>query len=212
MISKTISHLNWRAAIKDYDSTLKLTKKQVDLLVEVARMAPTSYGLQPIKIYVVSNSKTKEKLQKAGYGQPQFTNASHIFVLAARENIIESDIEEYIQRVSVQRSVKLSELADFKKMLLLSVSGKSKQELHSWATKQAYLVLGMMLAVASDQKIDTTPMEGFSPSEFDKIIGIDSEGFKSIVVMAAGFRDEADKYSKMPKVRKIVSEFAKQVD
>lgn len=211
MTNNTLKQLNWRTAVKSYDSTKKLTKQQVDLFSEVARMAPTSYGLQPIKLYIVSDDQTKEKLQKAGYGQTQFTQASHVFVLAARETIVESDITDYMERIGKQRSTKIDDLSGFKQMLLHSISGKSKEDLHSWAAKQAYLVLGMLLAVAAQNSIDTTPMEGFSPGEFDEILGTKAEGFKSVVVLTAGFRDEDNKDVEMPKVRKVMSEFVSNI-
>ena len=174
-------------------------------------MAPTSYGLQPIKLYVVSDTASKEKLQKAGFDQPQFTQASHIFVLAARETVTSDDVSEYVKRTAQQRDQTVESLDGFKKMLLHSVSGKSQEDLHLWASKQAYILIGMMLSVAAQLEIDTTPMEGFSPGEFDEILGTKADGFKSVVVLAAGFRSDEDKYSKLPKLRKTAEEFVKQI-
>ena len=175
--------LSWRAAIKEYDSSKKLSDEQVNALIEAARMAPTSYGLQPIKLYVVSDTASKEKLQKAGFDQPQFTQASHIFVLAARETVTSDDVSEYVKRTAQQRDQTVESLDGFKKMLLHSVSGKSQEDLHLWASKQAYILIGMMLSVAAQLEIDTTPMEGFSPGEFDEILGTKADGFKSVVVL-----------------------------
>lgn len=211
MSQNNLSHLIWRAAIKQYDSSKKLTPEQLLLLTDAARLAPTSYGMQPIKLYVVSNEEIKKELRKNGYDQPQFTNASHIIIFAARTNIEEKDVNEFIQRVSEQRNVPIEKLNDFKQMLLGSGVGKTKEELHNWAAKQAYIALGISLDVAAYNKIDTTPIEGFNPEEFDKILNIKDDGFTSVVVLAAGFREQNDKYTKMPKVRKTVEEFVTEL-
>ena len=211
MSVKILPQLSWRAAIKSYDTKKKLTSKQVDLLLEAARMAPTSYGMQPIKLYVVSNSEIKKKLGAAGYNQPQFTDASHILVFAARTEITEQDVSEYITRISEQRGVSKASLDGFAQMLLGSTANKTPEQLHTWAAKQAYIALGMTLSIAAEHTIDTTPMEGFDPQKFDAILGTNDEGFTSVVALAAGFRSENDPYVQLKKVRKTAQEFYTEI-
>jgi nitroreductase len=50
-------------------------------------------------------------------------------------------------------------------------------------------------------RIDTCPMEGFQPDEYDTILDLPSNGLASVVCCAAGYRDPADKYAKQKKVR-----------
>ncbi len=209
--SSTMDRLNWRAAIKKYDANKKLSDEQVELLVETARMAPTSYGLQLVKLYVVSNDSVKKQLMEAGYHQPQFVDASHTFVLAVRDTVTPEDIQEYVDRIAKQRSVPAESIDGLKGMMMGSIKDRSPQELFAWNSRQAYILLGMMMAVAADQNIDTTPIEGFVPEKFDEILGINKDGYKSVVVMPAGFRAEDDKYATMPKVRKTKEEFVKYV-
>lgn len=211
MSKKDLSHLLWRAAIKSYDPTKKLTEDQLSLLKQAARLAPTSFGMQPFKIYVVSDVKTKEMLGNAGYNQPQFTNASHIIVFASRTTLTKKDVLEFVNRTSVQRSVPKESLNGFRDMLLGYIANKTDLELKIWSTKQAYIALGMCLDVAAQNKIDTTPMEGFDNKKFDQILGADKEGYTCVVVLAAGFRANDDKYSQLPKVRKTISEFITEI-
>lgn len=207
----TLSHLNWRAAIKQYDTKKKLSRDQVELLIEAARLAPTSYGIQPIKLYVVSDSEIQKKLQVAGYNQSQFADASHIFIFAARKTVTEADISEYIKRIHTQRKVPLKSLEEYKQIMLGSLSGKTAEELHISAAGQAYIALGVTLDVAALNNIDATPMGGFNPDAVDDILGIASDGFHSVVTMAVGFRSPDDVYSKMKKVRKTRQEFVKEI-
>jgi nitroreductase len=43
----------------------------------------------------------------------------------------------------------------------------------NWTAKQTYLVLGNLLNAAAELNIDSTPMEGFNPVQFNEILGLD---------------------------------------
>ena len=57
-----LNNLQWRYATKKYDPTKKVDQSDVDKIVEAARMAPTSSGLQPFRVLVISNQEMKEKI------------------------------------------------------------------------------------------------------------------------------------------------------
>lgn len=206
-----VPHLVWRAAIKKYDSARQLTDQQLDLLLEAANLAPTSYGLQPFKIWVVNDADTKAKLQQVGYNQPQFVDASHILVFAAKQTVTEHDVAEFTQRIMDQRHQDHSEVSDYEQMIIGTIKAKSDAELHAWSARQAYLALGVTIATAAEHKIDTSPMEGFDAAEFDTILGIAEQGYHAIVALAAGFRSPDDKYAQMPKVRKSLDELVHKI-
>jgi len=211
MLNKIVDQLNWRMAVKSFDNSKKLSDDQVDMLVETARLAPTSYGLQPIKLYVVSDEETKQKLFEAGYNQTQFSTASHVFVLAVRSELNKSDIDEQIKRSAKQQNVSEESLEGYKQALEQNILSMPKEMAFNWAAKQAYILLGMMISTATQADFDSSPMEGFSKEKFDQILGCDQEGYKSVVVLAAGYRDEEHSYGKKPKVRKTKEEFVKAI-
>jgi nitroreductase len=47
--------------------------------------------------------------------------------------------------------------------------------------------------------IDTCPMEGFQPNEYDKILDLASKSLASVVCCAAGYRAAGDKYATQKK-------------
>ena len=79
---KVVEGLKWRYAVKRFDSTRKLTKDQIDYLKEAINFIPSSYGLQPYKVLEIESKEMREKLREAAYGQPQLTEAAHVFVFA----------------------------------------------------------------------------------------------------------------------------------
>ncbi len=200
-MSNTLEHLQWRYATKKYDATKKLSDEQRHIIMEALRLAPSSFGLQPWKFIHVTNPETREKLKAAAYGQSQLTDASDIFVLCSLTNMDETHVDAYVQSIAVQRHLPQESLAGFREMLLGSIKGRSADTLREWNARQVYIPLGVALAVAAENQIDATPMEGFDPKQFDEILGLESLGVQSRVILATGFRSAEDEQQTWQKVR-----------
>lgn len=56
-------------------------------------------------------------------------------------------------------------------------------------------------------EIDACPMEGFDKAGYDKDLDLESQNLASAVVVALGYRNPDDPYSKVNKVRKPLKEF-----
>jgi len=84
-----------------------------------------------------------------------------------------------------------------------AISGKTPEQLLNWNSRQAYIALGTGLAVAAEEQVDSTPMEGFDPDALDAVLGLQEKGLRSTVVLALGYRDaEKDYLSSAAKVRR----------
>ena len=200
-MTNIIDALHWRYATKAYDLTKKLDSIQVDMLIESVRLSPASFGLSTYKLIHVKNTETREKLKAAAWGQTQISDASDFLVFAAKTNLGEADINEFINEVSKTRNVPVESLTGYADMIKGSVGSRSSEENIVWAAKQAYIGLGILLAAAALEKIDVSPMEGFDSAQFDEILGLSELNLKSIVVVAVGYRSENDTYSSLTKVR-----------
>ena len=75
--------LTWRYATKAMDPAKAVPQAKVNAILEAANLAPTSSGLQPFEIIVVTNPDVKAKLSAAAYGQKQVVDGSHVLVFAA---------------------------------------------------------------------------------------------------------------------------------
>lgn len=201
----------FRAAIKEYNKEAVLTDEQVSLLLETIRMAPSSYGLQPYKILVIKNKDTREKLKTVSYGQGQVTDASHFVVFASRINENQEDVTKFIENIMSVRGVTREDLAGYEGMMNGALSAMSEEGRKAWAAKQAYIGLGTLLTAAALLGIDATPMEGFSPAEYDAILDLAKDGYTTAVICALGMRAETESYSKMQKVRKSKADFIQEV-
>ncbi len=94
-----IDSLNWRYATKKFDSTRKLSKSQINLLKKAFNLTASSYGLQPVKLIVISNQKIKNSLLESSMNQQQVIQCSHLLIICIESNINKSYIESYFKRV-----------------------------------------------------------------------------------------------------------------
>ena len=77
-----LEKLKWRYATKAMNGK-KVSQDKIDNIIEAANLAPTSSGLQPFEIMVITNDEIKEQIKKVGWNQSVITECSHLFVFAA---------------------------------------------------------------------------------------------------------------------------------
>ena len=80
MNSEIIEKLKWRYATKKFDASKKLSEEKLNILKEAFNLTATSYGLQPLKMLVISNPEIQEQLIPFSMDQPQVRDASHVLV------------------------------------------------------------------------------------------------------------------------------------
>ena len=78
----TIDLLKWRYATKKMNGE-KVPQTAVDRIIEAAILAPTSSGLQPFEIIVVTNQELKDKIRAIAWNQSMVSDCSHLLVFAA---------------------------------------------------------------------------------------------------------------------------------
>ncbi|MCT4641348.1 MAG: NAD(P)H-dependent oxidoreductase [Bacteriovoracaceae bacterium] len=195
-----IDDLKWRYAVKEFDPKKKVSKEDLNTILESLRLTASSYGMQPWEFVVVNNEELKEQLVAASYNQRQVKDASDLIVLCAKKNIDEDFVDLYIQDTANKRNQSIESLAGFKKMLGY-VTSKEDSQKKAWAKNQIYIALGNLLTTCAVMKIDSCPMEGFSPSKYNEILGLDKIDLIPVLVCPIGYRLESDKYSSLPKVR-----------
>ncbi len=206
-----IETLNWRYATKQFDINKKLNQSDLDILFEVMRLAPSAFGLQPWKFIHVQNPEIRAKLKENSRWQPQITDASDMIVIATKNNLQESDIEEYIQDIIQTRKVdienlpedfkNMDKLVEFKNMMFGTISSRTQEQLKWRNQKQAYICLWFLLSACAHMWIDACPMEGFDPEKYNEILWLNDLWLTATVVVTLGYRSSEDKYADLKKVR-----------
>lgn len=208
---KLIDALNWRYATKRMNGE-KVPAEKLDAVLEATRLSASSMGLQPYTLLVVENDEVKKQLLPAAYNQPQITEASHLLVFAAWENVTEAHVESYINDIIQTRGVAPETLEAFKGSLMGIVNGRTPEQKYEWAARQAYIAFGTAIAAAAVEQVDATPMEGFNPAAVDEILGLKEKGLRSVTILALGYRDaDKDYMVNQKKVRRAKDELILKV-
>lgn len=170
--------LNWRSALKTFKP---IAPEQVDIksILNAARMAPSSFGVQPFNIHVVVNPELKKQLREVSYNQPQVTECSHLMIFCAR-NDASPTVERFI------KSKDLDNIApDYARSMRLSLSSMDKDSFGSFASNQAYLALGFALVAAAELRIGSCPMSGFLPDDVHRVMKMQPNE-RPVAYMAVG--------------------------
>ncbi|WP_103665965.1 nitroreductase family protein [Gracilimonas amylolytica] len=193
--------LQWRYATKKMNGG-SVPREKVDRIFEAIQMAPTSIGLQPFTVLHITDPELKEQIKPIAYDQSQITESSDLLVFTAWDEITEERIDDFVKLTGEIRDLGEKELEPVRNMAN-GVASRPKEEHFNWSARQAYIALGFGLQAAAIEEVDATPMEGFKNEELDELLGLSSQGLKSVALMTIGYREEDNDWlAPMKKVRR----------
>jgi len=207
-----LQKLQWRYATKSMDPARKVPQDKLDRILEAARLAPTSSGLQPFEIVVVTDSAVREKIKAIAWNQAQITDGSHLLVFAAWDNYTPERINMMFDYTNEVRGFKNEGWEAYRQKLLALYPPREAEENFQHAARQAYIGLSAALISAAFEEVDATPMEGFDPAALDEILNLRARGLRSVAIMPIGYRQEdKDWLVKLKKVRRPREQFVSEV-
>jgi nitroreductase len=205
-MNKYINPLKWRYSVKKFDTNKKINSNQLQNIIKVAVLTPSSFGIQPYKIIIVNKRKLKNELQKFTSNK-QISQASHILIFAIKNNFNEKDIIHDVNNMYIGHNIEPSKIQKYKQSLIhFLIKNKSSHERNVWQKEQVYILLGILIYYCALEKIDTCPIGGFSNDKFDEILKLNQKNLKSVVILAVGYRDHHDKYQLNQKIRKSIKD------
>ena len=199
--------LHWRYAVKLFDGERIIPTATWAALEEALVLSPSSYGLQPWKFLVITDPVLRAELRPHSWNQSQITDCSHLVVFLRQRAVNEQDLQRLLDRTAAERSLPGESLTGYGELMRKDlVNGPRSQRIGTWASNQVYIALGNLLTSAALLGIDTCPIEGFSPPDYDRILELDPTPYQSCVVCACGYRHGEDRYASLKKVRYSAAE------
>ncbi|KAB8307251.1 NAD(P)H-dependent oxidoreductase [Rahnella sp. BCC 1045] len=204
--------LAWRYATKKFDPTKSVPADKLERIIEAVRLAPTSSGLQPFELFVVTNPEVREKIRAVAWNQAQVTDSSHLLVFAAWDDITEERVNMMFDLTNDVRGFVNEGWENYRKMLLGIVAERGTEANYQAAARQAYIGLGAALIAAAFEEVDATPMEGFDPAAVDEILGLKEKNLRSVIILPIGYRaHEGDWLVNLKKVRRSRENFVTEI-
>nr|WP_156631565.1 NAD(P)H-dependent oxidoreductase [Agrobacterium vitis] len=207
-----LDKLNWRYAAKKMDPSKTVAEDKVERIVEAARLAPTSSGLQPFSVLIVTNKEIRERIKPIAWNQGQITDCSHLLVFAAWDNYTAERINTMFDLTNAERNFTNEGWENYRKMLLGTYPPRDPHVNFEHAARQAYIALGLALTAAAFEEVDSTPMEGFDPAALDEILDLRAKGLRSVAILPLGYRQpDGDWLVNLKKVRRAREDFVIEV-
>jgi len=201
-----LDKLNHRYATKAMNGMV-VPQEKIDNILEAIRLAPTSSGLQPFEVFVVTNAETKSKIREIAWNQSPVTDCSHLMVFAAWDHYTADRINRMFDLTNEIRGFKNEGWENYRQQLLSSYPQRDAEISYQHASRQCYIALMSAMTQAAFEGLDSTPMEGFDPKALDEILGLKEKNLRSTVILPIGYRDtEKDWLANLVKVRKPMSE------
>lgn len=207
-----LERLQWRYATKAMNGK-EVAQDKIDRIVEAARLAPTSSGLQPFEMFIVKNQELKQKIREIAWNQSVVTDCSHLLVFAAWDNYTEERINYMFDLTNKIRGVKNEGLENYRKKLLDFYPKQDRELNFQHAAKQSYIAFTASVIAAAFEGVDCTPMAGFDAGALDEILGLRDKGLRSTLLLPLGYRDEEkDWLINQKKVRRSTEELVTVIE
>jgi nitroreductase/dihydropteridine reductase len=207
-----LDKLNWRYATKAMNGQ-KVPQEKIDNIIEAISLAPTSSGLQPFEVFVITNQEVKEEIKPIAWNQSVITDCSHLLVFAAWDTYTADRINKMFDLTNTVRGFKNEGWENYRQMLLKTYPLKDAEENFNHAAKQAYIAFSQAISAAAFEEVDSTPLEGFDPIALDKILGLREKGLRSCVILTLGYRDSNNDWLvNLKKVRKSRKDLVTEID
>ena len=196
-----LSSLQQRYTTKKFDPSQKLSAEVKEELKQILRLSPSSINSQPWQFTFVSDPAVREKLSEVSWlnsGKVVDCDTVVVFSRLNSPEQFEKQIEEELPEGAVNY---------YKEF----IKAWPKEQILAWFDRQLYLSLGVFLSACAEMGIDSTPMEGIEPENYDKILG--QTDYDSVVAVAIGYRDAEDfnQPSKNPKSRRKLEQIIQEV-
>ena len=207
-----LDKLRWRYAAKAMNGET-VSEEKIENIIEAISLAPTSSGLQPFEVFVITNQEVKEKIKPIAWNQSVITDCSHLLVFAAWDTYTVDRINKMFDLTNTIRGFENEGWEKYRQMLLSSYPQKNAEENFNHAAKQAYIAFSQAITAAAFEGVDSTPLEGFDPTALDEILGLKAKGLKSCVMLPLGYRDaDNDWLASLKKVRKSREDLVTVID
>ncbi len=195
-----IDIFNFRFATKEFNGEI-IPREDMNMIMETARLSPSSFGLEPWKFLVIENKNLIKEIAEVSWGfQRQAPTTSHLVVALTRAGKDVKYDSEYVKDLWINTKGVKEELFERTKGVLKTFQDENLKadenydELLEWSKRQSYIALGNMMTSAAMIGIDSCAIEGFDKEKVEEILIkkglLNKEKFDLTYLVAFGYRKE----------------------
>ena len=181
--------MEFRHACKLFDASKKISKEDMNFILESGRKSPSSFGMEAWKFLVITNEELKAKLRLACWNQAQITSCSHLVVVLAGVDSAKVESGEVEKRFS-RRDIPQESLDMYMGLYASHLKDvlSSDENIYAWTAKQSYIAAGNMMTAGAFIGVDSCPIEGFDKGRVEEILELDKTKHQLAMVLPFGYR------------------------
>ena len=213
-MSQILEAIFQRRAVKVFEP-VEISQETREEILNAARMAPSSFNIQPYRFYWIESPASKETAARLCMNQAPAATASALVVAVADLGSWKSTNESYLEwmgmagfsREQIEKFERRSKLAKWffiqgwfgslgaVKWALcrlvniwktIGAPPVARQGMFKWATKNTSLACENLMIAAEALGLNSCPMEGFDGRRLAKFLGLSPSDHEIVMVIAIG--------------------------
>jgi len=177
-IMNTFDAIKERRSVKHYDPNHEFSDEEIEQLMSLAVLSPTSFNIQNWRFVIIKNPEIRKKVRSAAWDQAQVTDSSLFLIICADLKSWKKNPEQYWKNAP-------KEAQDF----LVPAMGpfyEGKDQLQrDEAMRSCGIAAQTIMLAAKSMGYDSNPMIGFDPQKIAEIINLPDDHIISMM-MAIG--------------------------
>jgi nitroreductase len=163
--SETFDVIEKRRSVKHFDETHQFTDKEIEKLLSLAMLSPTSFKIQNWRFLVVKDVELRKKIRNVSWDQAQITDASLLLILCADLKAGEKDPQRYWKNAS-------KEVQDFIVPAISKFYTGNDQLQRDESLRSVGIASQTLMLAAKSAGYDSCPMIGFDPQKVAELINL----------------------------------------
>ncbi|TBR10099.1 MAG: nitroreductase family protein [Candidatus Nitrosotenuis sp.] len=161
----TFDAIEKRRAIKYFDPQYQMTPEEINKVLSLAILSPTSYNIQNWRFVHVVDKELRRNIRAASWNQAQVTDASMLLILCADLKAWEKNPARYWKNAP-------KEVQDYIIPAILKSYRGQDQFMRDEAIRSCSIAAQTIMLTVKSMGYDSCPMIGFDPKEVGNLINL----------------------------------------
>ncbi|QLH04083.1 nitroreductase family protein [Nitrosopumilus oxyclinae] len=171
----TFDAIKERRSVKHYDTNHKLSDDEINKLMSLAVLSPTSFNMQNWRFVLVKDPEIRKQLRAAAWDQAQVTDSSVLIVLCADLKSWKNNPSQYwVNAPKEAQEFLVSAMGPF-------YEGKDQVQ-RDEAMRSCGIAAQTIMLAAKSMGYDSNPMIGFDPDKVAEIIKLPQDHIISMLI------------------------------
>ncbi|AJC84838.1 nitroreductase [Campylobacter peloridis] len=180
-----------RSSIRSYTNE-KISKENLEYILECARLSPSSLGLEPWKFLVFQDDKHKQEIAKIANNQPHVANCAAVIIIVSRV-----DFKDYFEEKLKKRGLNQEELTKRIQTYKPFIDKMDLEQSFAYAKEQSYIALTNIINAAFSLNLGSCTIGGFDKDKINQYLNLNTNKERVSLLVTLGHTKTTTHVEKM---------------